>query len=52
MNSYGYMSMYKPPKAPSLLAQAAAGKDPYGLAPNNRAGPLGAGAGFAAPASQ
>jgi len=46
MNNYGYMSMYKPPPTPRL---AAAAKDPYGLAPNNRAGPYGAGAGFAPP---
>lgn len=37
-----------PTKVPKL-AQAAASKDPYGLAPNNRAGPLGIGATFAAP---
>lgn len=52
MSSYGYMSMYKPPKPPSL-ASAASAKDPYGLAPNNRSGPLGVGSssGFAAPAA-
>lgn len=52
-NSYGYASYYKPPNQQSL-AQAAAAKDPYGLAPNNRSGPLGIGSstGFAAPSSQ
>lgn len=48
---YGYMGYYKPPRQPSL-AQAASAKDPYGLAPNNRPGPLGIGAsssGFASP---
>lgn len=46
---YGYASYYKPPQ--TGLAQAAAAKDPYGLAPNNRSGPLGigSGTGFAAP---
>jgi hypothetical protein len=49
-SQYGYASYYKPPKQPTL-AQAAAAKDPYGLAPNNRSGPLGIGSstGFAAP---
>jgi len=53
MSSYGYMPYYKTPSAgPSRLA-AAASKDPYGLAPNNRSGPLGVGSdsGFAAPAA-
>jgi hypothetical protein len=38
---YGYASYYKPPRQPSL-AQAASAKDPYGLSPNNRSGPMGA----------
>jgi uncharacterized FlaG/YvyC family protein len=48
---YGYVPYYKPLR-PVGLAQAAAAKDPYGLAPNNRSGPLGIGSGqgFAAPA--
>jgi hypothetical protein len=47
---YGYMNYYQPPRSSSPL-QAAAAKDPYGLAPNNRSGPLGIGSstGFAAP---
>jgi hypothetical protein len=47
---YGYMNYYQPSRQPSL-AQAAQTKDPYGLAPNNRSGPLGIGSstGFAAP---
>lgn len=51
MSSYGYMPYYKPPPTPRL-ARAAAPKDPYGLAPNNRPGPLGigSGTGFAAAA--
>lgn len=46
---YGYTSYYRPPRQTSLAA--AASKDPYGLAPNNRSGPLGIGSstGFAAP---
>jgi hypothetical protein len=57
MSGYGYAGYYRPPVqrvvagARSGLAAAAAAKDPYGLAPNNRPGPLGigAGTGFAAP---
>jgi hypothetical protein len=53
MSSYGYMPYYKPVVAAARtgLAAAAAAKDPYGLAPNNRSGPLGigSGTGFAAP---
>jgi hypothetical protein len=49
-SQYGYMNYYTPPRQ-TPLAQAAAAKDPYGLAPNNRSGPLGIGSstGFAAP---
>jgi hypothetical protein len=52
VTGYGYLSMFKPPKPPTLARAAAASKDPYGLAPNNRSGPLGVGTGtgFAAPA--
>lgn len=60
MSSYGYMSMYKPiarrntSGAGSLARAAASQRDPYGLAPNNRSGPLGigGGTGFAAPAKK
>lgn len=53
MTAAGYMPYYTPPKPPKL-AQAAASKDPYGLATQagQRAGQLalGAASGFAAPA--
>lgn len=51
MSSYGYMNYYTPPKPPKL-AQAAAGKDPYGLitsAATRAVNGAGAAAGFAAP---
>lgn len=52
MTQFGYMSYYKPPQTSALARAAAASKDPYGLAPNNRSGPLGIGTstGFASPA--
>lgn len=54
MAQAGYLSLLTPAKSPRSSLASAASKDPYGLAPNNRSGPLGIGAaaGFAAPPPQ